>query len=234
MNAPFIQFAWGTPETYPIVRGTRGRFCQVYLSSVRARPDPYPRRALSKKEAYLFHRAQSFTPLVDHVLQIENDVTLSCEVLRLCRVQAKLKKAGEALAEARIKYNNIQWRIQESHHKLARANTYQRLKPRLFFDLPNDTRLELRDVEQHLATIDNPWLDEPPANVDEECDWCGVRDHGVEGCVEISRCALCAELGHRVEQCPTPHAFCTPDQPCQAPYLHANFATECEASIMTF
>jgi hypothetical protein len=146
----------------------------------------------------------------------------------------KLKKAGEVLAEVQVKYNNIQWHIQESHHKLTCANTYQQLKLRLFFDLPNDTRLELCDVEQQLETIDNPWLNEPPANIDVECNWCRERDHGVEGCTEISRCTLYAELGHHVKQCLTPHAFCTADQPCQAPYLHANFATECEASIMTF
>ena len=87
--APYYQLDMDTDS--PELLLTRGRRCTVHSRTLRARKDPYPRPALTRKQRYSFEADQPFSRLVDWALDQEADDTLKAEV---ARYRAMTKRAS--------------------------------------------------------------------------------------------------------------------------------------------
>jgi hypothetical protein len=112
IHAPFYRYDF-LPD-YPELLLSRGRNCPSHSRPLRAREDPYPRRVLMSKEGYTFFPGETFTPMVDFVVQQEGDETLRAEVQRFRRAHDHVGDLAEDLANLQKLYNDTRWEEQNS------------------------------------------------------------------------------------------------------------------------
>src|SRR5260370_41691223 len=132
--APFFRYDF-TPD-YPEIILSRGCHCANHSRPLRTRADPYPRRVLTRKEAYTFYPNETFSPMVDFALNAERDTTLRGEVQHFRNAHQKVADLAEDLAKLKRLYWNTRWDEYNSLRTLAHANVYRRLEQHILHNAP--------------------------------------------------------------------------------------------------
>ena len=121
--APFFRYDFTLD--YPEIILSRRHGCANHSRPLRAQADPYPRRVLTRKEAYTFYPNETFSPMVDFALNAERDTTLRGEVQHFRNTHQKVADLAEDLAKLKRLYWNTRWDEYNSLRTLARANAYR-------------------------------------------------------------------------------------------------------------
>jgi hypothetical protein len=87
--APFFQVNLDHVP-YPEVAVTDGLGCPIQIHPLRAEPDLYPKPLLTLKEEFLFTNDQPSMNLVDHVLVLEDDISLIAKIERYRAAKAEV------------------------------------------------------------------------------------------------------------------------------------------------
>jgi hypothetical protein len=233
MPAPFIQCDFTEP--FPVLRATRGRNCSVHTRPLRARPDPYPRPAFEPKQEFLFHDDQVFTTAVDIALGYEGDVTLKAEVQRFRNARAMVSRTAQLLIDVRNTFTQARKELLSSRNALAQANAFQRIEPRVIFDIVLDPLLAIdrRTLDRAIEVVEDPWVYCPTTRPG-GCLMCMKEGHDTEECIVIRECLYCGRQGHGEERCFTPHKGCARNEPCQVPTSHHHFHKPCLSIIRIY
>jgi hypothetical protein len=136
------------------------------------------------------------------------------------------------VVNARQHYHRQRRIASNSARRIAEANGYNRMYPRVVWDSVHDERwtVEARTEAVHRLTR----RFNPIAIRAEGCHWCEGRNHNTEQCTSIRQCLLCCGWGHSERKCTRPHALCGQGEICRVPHNHRAFRTRCRADIETF
>jgi hypothetical protein len=230
--APYYQFDMDTDS--PELLLTRGRRCTVHSRTLRARKDPYPHPALTRKQRYSFEADQPFSRLVDWALDQEEDDTLKAEVTRYRAMTKRASCIANHIAALREDLANVTQQCFQSAKSLADANAYYRIAPRVIYSTPPAEHLTDNQVHHARNFFDDPWADRPRHNT-LLCSWCGTDDHNVEDCKPLTKCEYCGRWGHCSDFCRTPHDACSINEPCRILRQHARWGLHtCPSDVRVF
>jgi hypothetical protein len=230
--APYYQLDMDTDS--PELLLTRGRRCTVHSRTLRARKDPYPRPALTRKQRYSFEADQPFSRLVDWALDQEGDDTLKAEVARYRAMTKRASRIANHIAALREDLADITQQRFQSAKSLADANAYCRIAPRVIYSTPPLNQLMDNQVHHARDFFDDPWADRPRRDTF-LCSWCGADDHNVEDCKPLTKCEYCDRWGHCSDFCQTPHDACSINEPCRIPREHARWGLHtCPSDVRIF
>ena len=216
--APFIMIDWSS--TSPELLGTRGRGCPVHAKHLHARTDEFPHPALDRRQEFFFANHQTHTEGVDWAMTQEGDDTIRAEVIRHRAAQAAVVRCARQVADLREQLADDRFLLNESTHRLARANAYRRLCRHITNTLtPATSTLNKRHISRIQEAVDSPW-NWTDDKLSDQCLWCKREGHKVENCALICICDLCHTTGHLEEKCFQPHSRCISFQACRVPLLH--------------
>jgi len=216
--APFVSIDWSS--TSPELLGMRGMGCPVHAKHLHARADEFPRAAFDRCQEFFFADNQTHSDGVDWAMQQEGDDTLRAEVIRHRAAHTKVIRRARQVAELREQLADERYALAESTRRLARANSYRRLRRHITNTLtPTTSTMHAQQISRIKAAVDSPWnyTDE---KLSDRCLWCKQGGHKVENCTLIRICGLCHVGGHLEEGCFLPHARCVTFEVCRVPLDH--------------
>ena len=111
---------------------------------LRARQAPYPTPIFTKKERYLFHPQESFSPIVSKAVDELRDVTLRAEVHRYGRFTRRAERMYRQLGDLRRKCEEAAQVAYQSQEHLAEADAYVRVTDHIQNRLDEPTHPEMR------------------------------------------------------------------------------------------
>jgi hypothetical protein len=228
--APFLRI--DTNEGSPRLEGTLGLGCPVQSIPLHARPDRYPRPVLADQQLQIFRGGEVYTPMVNAVLGMDGDPSLQAEVYRYRAGQRRVTRAARLVVEARQALHRERRSMYESGRRLAAANAFGRVYPRVLWELADDERWTIerrQEVRRRFMFQRNP-----ASSSSEGCLWCEGRSHNTEQCTTIRQCLLCTTWGHSERRCPHPHTLCEEGEICRVSSDHRLFRTPCAATVSTF
>jgi hypothetical protein len=136
------------------------------------------------------------------------------------------------VVQARQDLHRERRRVSNTARRLADANAYARVYPRVMWDHAQSDRWPAEQRREARAQL---WRQRNPIPVRAEgCLWCDSRGHNTEQCTAIQQCLLCCSWGHSERACLAPHTLCGPGEICQVPINHRRFNMQCHADIDTF
>ncbi|KAF8501141.1 hypothetical protein F5888DRAFT_1632909 [Russula emetica] len=182
--ARWVQYDFDTNS--PELLATMGWGYTTHSFPLTARPRPYPIAPLTKKERFLFHANQMFTPLVDGALDRERDVGLRGEVQRFRRANRRAQDLTCRLADMKVEYNEARTEAQESTTCLAEADAYGRLMTHVLTSVMDDKNIPPGFRHQGLALIGDGDAVEPCQRAP-TCGWTRVTPPTAS--VDKSKCA---------------------------------------------
>jgi hypothetical protein len=230
--APYYQLNMDTDS--PKLLLTHGRRCTVHSPTLRARKDPYPHSALTRKQRYSFEADQPFSHLVDWALDQEEDDMLKAEVARYRAMTKRASRIANHIAALHEDLADITQQHFQSAKSLADANAYYRIAPHVIYSMPPLEHLTDNQVHHARNFFDNPWADRPCHDT-LLCSWCGADDHNVEDCKPLTKCEYCGHWGHCSNFCQTLHDACSINEPCRIPREHARWGLHmCPSDVRVF
>ena len=140
--APFVRYDFDTDS--PELLATLGRGCGVHSTMLQARKAPYPTLVFTKKERYLFHPQESFSPIVSKAVDELRDVTLRAKVHRYRRFTRRAERMYRQLGDLRQKCEEATWTAYQSQERLAEADAYIRVTNHIQDHLEEPTHPEMR------------------------------------------------------------------------------------------
>jgi hypothetical protein len=228
--APFVNIQ--PNDGSPRVRGTMGLGCPIDDQPLHAEPDRYPRLTMTDIQIQLFRGRESYTTMVNAALQDLQDVTLQADVYRYRAGLDRTRELAAQIVQARQDLHRERRRVSNTARRLADANAYARVYPRVMWDHAQSDRWPAELRREARARL---WRQRNPIPIRAEgCLWCDSRNHNTEQCTAIQQCLLCCSWGHSERACLIPHTLCGPGEICRVPINHRRFNTQCHADIDTF
>jgi hypothetical protein len=209
--AAFYKYDFNT--TSPKLLLTRGQHCPVHSCPLRARADPYPHPALTKKQEFTFAPDQPFTRLVDRVVALEKDNSLKAEVIHYHALNTHIHNSVLRVMEMQKDLFDLQRQRRDSAVALSEANAYNRLAPRVIFEDPPANTMTTEEIHEGRNVFDDPWADHPCIQY-YACGWCGQGSHDTESCKALNLCQFCNQFRHLDEDCCSCHKGCHVDKAC--------------------
>jgi hypothetical protein len=226
---PFFRYNFNTDD--PELLTTFGRNCRVSTRPLRARPRPYPIQPFTRRQRLLFHPLEVHAPLVDQALDLERDTPLRAEVQRYRRQTTKMLNVARRLALLKSEYNSIRKDTERSVYRLAQADAYARVMPRVLREVSVAGQLSPPIVELGIRRVIDPRIREPSRRAT-HCGWCAAPSHDVDQCSMLRLCLHCGRWGHLEENCFRPHSRCYVGETCEVPRDHPAFQQGvCNATI---
>jgi hypothetical protein len=222
--AQWVQYDFDTDS--PELLATIGWGHSIHSSPLRARPRPYPIAPLTKKEHFLFHTEQVFTPLVDTALDRERDVGLRAEVQRYRRMTQRARSLTYRLVDLKAEYNEARTKAHESATHLAYADAHDRLMTKVLTEVMEDQTLAPRIRQQGLTLINDSDAREPRQRAS-VCEWCVKTTHDSTMCSMLRQCMLCQGWGHLEDACHAPHRLCQCEEMCRVSRDHPRYRLNC-------
>ena len=173
--APFIRVDLMIPS--PQLLMTNGRNCPVHSRPLHARPEETPHTAYDHRQNFLFHNRQLHTPTVDWAIEQEDDIMLTAEVKRHCRLTDQARDIAMRIAALRNRLHDTQADLMVSSHSLSRANAYQRVRRHIVNRLsPQSSPYSPHHISRMVKAVNSlwNWTDEELAT---QCKWCKRYGH---------------------------------------------------------
>ena len=223
--APFVRYDFDTDS--PELLATLGRGCGVHSTILRARKAPYPTPVFTRKERYLFHPQEPFSPIVSKAVDGLRDVTLRAEVHRYRRFTRRAERLRRQLGDLRQESEEAARTAYQSQERLAEADAYARVTNHIQDHLEEPTHPEMRRrYEAGLRRLVDSSAEEPELTAP-RCNWCLRTGHDAQRCRMIARCELCGCRGHHEYDCEHPHRSCEYNVPCRVPDDHEGLEQRC-------
>jgi hypothetical protein len=230
--APYSQYNMDSDS--PELLLTRSQRCLVHSHTLRARKDPYPLPALTRKQRYSFDADQPFFRLVDWAVDQEEDDTLKAEVTHYRALNKRASCIANHIAALRADLEDVTKQRFESVKALMDANTYYRIAPRVIYSMPPLTHMTDNQVNHACNHFNDPWAD-CPCHDTLHCTWCDSDNHNVEDCRPLLKCKYCNRWGHCSDFCRTPHDACQVNKLCHVPCKHARWGLHtCSSNVRVF
>ena len=206
----------------------------MHSRTLRARKDPYPCPALTRKQCYSFEADQPFSRLVDWALDQEEDDTLKAEVARYRAMTKRASRIANHIVALHEDLADITQQCFQSAKSLADANAYYRIAPCVIYSTPPVEHLTDNQICHTCDFFDDPWANRPHHDT-LRCSWCGANDHNIEDCKPLTKCEYCGRWGHCSDFCRTPHDTCSINELCRIPWEHARGGLHtCPSDVRVF
>ena len=176
--APFVRYDFDTDS--PELLATLGRGCGVHSTMLRARKAPYPTPVFTKKERYLFHPQEAFSPIVSKAVDELRDVMLRAEVHRYRRFTRRAERMYRQLGDLHRECKEAAQVAYQSQERLAEADAYIRVTDHVQNHLDEPTHPEMRRrYEARLRRMVDSSKEEPELTVP-RCSWCLRTGHDAQ------------------------------------------------------
>ena len=217
--ASYYRYDFDLPS--PELLLTRGRGQDVHGRPLYARPAPYPKKALTKKQKFLFADDHSWTPYVDRITQDLEDQGIKPDIQRYRWLQKEIWGKAREVVEKRNQFNLLRQDLEEVGRRLGAADAYMRIAPPIIYDVPREVPPEERPQAQRASdALTNGWYDEETRN--EQCQWC-FKGHPTDKCIHLCQCTYCDGFTHMEHQCKRPHDHCVTEEVCKVVRDHLYF-----------